>query len=277
MMFQDGLQRFRQARADGSLRQGTWRHSDGSCCLLALLYPSARHSGEVVSAMLPDWLVQIIPPLFDGLSATACLDWGEALIIELSRFEGQALPRGILHDWMMNGLLPVLKESCELRHGHPEQIQALMGLHRDALAHIRHDYSTWFSSLEVGLHAAFTYAYDYASAYQQSYLRCLQHAQAHHYPDAEPMSREYGEENALANRRAFVKANVAAHAALDAEWLSQADTAQPSPGTLYGQLQAVAQGYLLTVGCSAQEQVLLYQRFADALLDAVRQARRSYA
>ena len=273
----EGLQHFRRARASGALHQAVWHHPDGGGCLLAVLSPTASHSGEVPDTLMPDWLAQIIPPLFDGLPAAACLDWGEALIITLSSFEGRPIPRRILHHWMLHGLLPVLKLSCELRHGYPEQVQRLMDLHRDALAARLHDHETWLSGLEGALQAAFTYGYDYASAYQQSYLRCLQYAQAQQFPDAEPMSREYGEENALANRKAFVQANAKVHAAMDAEWLAQVDSGQPSPGTLYGQLQAVTQGYLLTVGHTAETQGMLYQRLADVLLMAVQEAGRDYA
>ena len=272
----DALRRYRAALAAGRLVQHRWQANDDGppgACALGVLTDTLDSTAACPPSVMPAWLAQLLPCLFDGLPVAQAPGWGEAIYTELARLDGK-VPFGVLHDWWSDALLPLALGTSGRRDGKAAPHLALIALHRRALAGERLAAPVWRQALRPALAETFWFAYDHARAFESAYSRCLAFAQSRGDPAPHQLARDYAEENTRANAHIYADANAEAYADAQARAFADASPADYAASHAYGQLRAYVDAHALAVPDDEALRREAVIRLADGLLHSLRRAGR---
>jgi hypothetical protein len=182
----DYFDRYKSALDDHTLVQGVWNsEQDGRhvACALGVLGPDVDSVSDCPASVMPRWLAQMVPWLFDAQSEEEAFAWGLDFAAELKRLDGQ-VPFTVVYDWQGNHACQLGIEVAEKRGRSTEPHKALQALHRKALAGEKSSVEEWRKTLRDANAYANAYAYAYANAYAYAYAYANANAYAYAYANA---------------------------------------------------------------------------------------------
>ena len=159
--------------AEGRIVRQSWHSSDSEgrelACALGVLGPSVDSPSKCPSSVMPAWLAQCVPALFDGQPADKAFAWGAAFYGELARLDG-AVPFTVFHRWMAESVLRIARRSTD----HPPSlaaIDAVIALHGRAAVGDAASEKEWQAARSAAYSAAYSAADSAAdsAAYSAAY------------------------------------------------------------------------------------------------------------
>jgi len=205
----EALDRYEAFLSHDAIVQRMWHGSDANgrelACGLGVIGPAVSSPRDCPAAIMPRWLAQMVPWLFDGQSKADALAWGSRFYSELARLNG-SVPFSVIHDWQSNIVGPLAIEVSTKRCRKVETHEALKAMHADALAGKSFTADEWRPVLKAAFFDADAYAYANADAY--AYANA--YANAYAYADADAYADAY------ANAYAYAYADAYAYAYADA-------------------------------------------------------------
>ena len=214
---QQALEKYDAALATGAIKQGVWNSErDGRhvACALGVIDQSINSASKCPAAVMPRWLAQMVPWLFDAQEEADALAWGHVFYEQLARLNG-VVPFEVIYDWHANYSCVMGIEAAEKRGRDVGPHKALQALHLRAKDGDRATADEWRPALKKAYANADAYANAnaYANAYADAYANADANANA--YADA------YA--NAYADAYAYAYANANANAYADAYANAYAD------------------------------------------------------
>ena len=196
---------YRDALGRNGLTQSAWHKDadDGRQLAggLGVLGPEIDWPRDCPAQIMPRWLAQMMPWLFDGQQAEDAFAWGLKFYGELKRLNG-VVPFAVVHDWTANVVVLLGIEWRELMGVSTDAAKALQALHVRALNKDVAPRYKWFQALQPALRESYTSAEAYAAACD------LAAADAYAYADA--YANAYA--NAFADADAYADADAFANA-----------------------------------------------------------------
>lgn len=180
----EAFDRYQAFLAEDALIQGGWhQEQDGRhlACALGVLGGEVSSAGDCPARVMPRWLAQMVPWMFDGMEPAEAKVWGSAFYAELARIDGK-VPFSVIHDWHASVVGPLAIEVAEKRGRKPEVHNALAEMQFAALTGKTFSADEWRPVLKAAY--ADAYAYAYADAYAN--------ADANAYADADANARKAG-------------------------------------------------------------------------------------
>ena len=179
----DALQRFVEWRAKGRIIQGKW-HTEGDdgrevACALGMLGADVDCANHCPSSVMPRWLAECVPTLFDAGPLSNALEWGQRFYTELARLDGK-VPDSVRTDWLCDHVWPMARAS--LRGQWIEKIGPLID--ERIAAERSGDADRIEAAQNAAAHAA-AYAYAYAYAAAAAAAHAAADAAAAAYTDAD--------------------------------------------------------------------------------------------
>ncbi|MGY2734925.1 hypothetical protein [Sphingomonas sp. UYP23] len=129
------FERYQAALATGALKQGVWNsEQDGRhvACALGVLGDKVSSASQCPATVMPRWLAQMVPWLFDNQAEDKALAWGLDFAAELKRLNG-GVPFSVVYDWQGNVACQMGIDAAEKRGRDTASHVALQDLHRRAL------------------------------------------------------------------------------------------------------------------------------------------------
>jgi len=220
----EALDRYEAFLSHDAIVQRMWHGSgaDGRelACGLGVIGPAVSSPRDCPAAIMPRWLAQMVPWLFDGQSKADALAWGSRFYSELARLNG-SVPFSVIHDWQSNIVGPFAIEVSTKRCRKVETHEALKAMHADALAGKSFTADEWRPVLKAAFFDA--YAYAYADAYAYAYANADAYADANADTYAYAYAYANADTYAYANADAYADANAYAYANADANADTYAD------------------------------------------------------
>lgn len=108
---QQAFDRYMEFRANNALIQHGWHDtSDGRelACALGALGSDVDDPKECPSAVMPQWLANCVPSLFDSGPFDECVEWAAEFYRELARVDGK-VDDSVRVRWLALDLIPVQK------------------------------------------------------------------------------------------------------------------------------------------------------------------------
>lgn len=108
---QQAFDRYMEFRANNALIQHGWHDtSDGRelACALGALGSDVDDPKECPSAVMPQWLAECVPSLFDSGPFDECVEWAAEFYRELARVDGK-VDDSVRVRWLALDLIPVQK------------------------------------------------------------------------------------------------------------------------------------------------------------------------
>lgn len=110
----DALQRFVEWRAQGRIIQGNWHTEDDEgrelACALGMLGKDMSNPRDCPSSVMPLWLAECVPTLFDAGTLSGALEWGQRFYTALARLDGK-VPESVRTDWLCDHVWPMAKSA----------------------------------------------------------------------------------------------------------------------------------------------------------------------
>jgi hypothetical protein len=107
---EEAFARYQAALSGDTLIQSNWHDvaADGRqlACALGVLGSKVNGPADCPAQIMPRWLAQMVPNLFDSMEFTAAKAWGRDFYAELARLNG-AVPFSVVHDWQANVVGPL--------------------------------------------------------------------------------------------------------------------------------------------------------------------------
>ena len=172
--------------------QGTWHStaSDGRelACALGVIGPEISSPKDCPAHVMPRWLAQMVPWLFDNQQRKDALDWGSRFYDQIARLEG-VVPFSVIHDWQGNVVGDLAIEVATKRNRQVEPHQALKEMHIASLAGKSFTVEEWRPVLKDADADAYADAdadaYAYADADADAYVYAYADAYVYAYADAD--------------------------------------------------------------------------------------------
>jgi hypothetical protein len=225
----EAYDRYHAALTGNALVQGAWNtEQDGRhvACALGVLGPNVSGTGDCPATVMPRWLAQMVPWLFDAQTPEDAFAWGEEFYAELKRLDGK-VPFEVVYDWHANYSTVLGIEAAEKRGRDIAPHKALQELHQRALKGDRATADEWRPVLKAAYADAYANADAYADAdaYAYAYANAdaYAYADADAYPDAYANAYAYAYADAYADAYANAYANAYAYAYADAYANAYAD------------------------------------------------------
>jgi hypothetical protein len=203
--------------ADALIQNGWHESKDGRqlACGLGALDPEINKPSDCPASVMPRWLAQMVPWLFDGMDFADAKDWGLKFYTELKRLQG-VVPFSVVHDWQANVVAPLGLEWRTLMGVSTEAQTALQALHVRAMAGDVAPRTAWFDALQPNLRQSYAYAYAYANANANANADAYAYAYANANANANAYADAYAYAYAYANANAYAYAYTYAYAYADA-------------------------------------------------------------
>ncbi|SNT16179.1 hypothetical protein SAMN06295912_15030 [Sphingomonas laterariae] len=211
------FEKYDAALSAGGIAQGVWNsEQDGRhvACALGVIDPSIDAASKCPASVMPRWLAQMVPWLFDNQRAEDAFAWGSTFYAELARLDGQ-VPFTVVYDWHANVSCVMGIEAAEKRGRDPEPHRKLQALHQRALNGDRAPVDEWRSVLRNAYADTYAYAYAYADAYADTYAYAYADAYAYAYADADADTYAYAYAYADADADTYAYAYAYAYADAD--------------------------------------------------------------
>lgn len=110
----DALQRFVEWRAQGCIIQGKWHTKDAKgrevSCALGMLGADVNGPRGCPASIMPLWLAECVPSLFDAGPLDAALEWGQRFYTALARLDGK-VPDSVRTNWLCDHVWPMAKSA----------------------------------------------------------------------------------------------------------------------------------------------------------------------
>ncbi len=110
----DALQRFVEWRAQGCIIQGKWHTEDDKgrevACALGMLGADVNGPRGCPASIMPLWLAECVPSLFDAGPLDAALEWGQRFYTALARLDGK-VPDSVRTNWLCDHVWPMAKSA----------------------------------------------------------------------------------------------------------------------------------------------------------------------
>jgi hypothetical protein len=180
----EAFERYELAFTSNGLVQGAWSsEQDGRhvACALGVLGDKVSSTADCPATVMPRWLAQMVPWLFDNQKSEDAYKWGLEFYAELKRLDGK-VPFSVVYDWHANVATVMGIEAAEKRGRDTAPHKALQALHLRALAGDRADRDTWYTALRKADADAYADANAYADA--DAYAYAYAKADADAYADA---------------------------------------------------------------------------------------------
>ena len=215
----EAFDRYKAAYDADLLTQGEWHtKKDGRhlACALGILGKDIEGPRNCPASVMPRWLAQMVPWLFDKQKENDAKAWGMAFYAELKRLDGK-VPFSVVYDWQANVVSPVAIEVAIKRSKDPAPHVAHQAIHARALAGdiapkeewvkiLRPAYSTVYADAYADANVnAYPYAYANAAAYAKAAAYAFAFADA--YANAFAFADAYADANADADADADANAN----------------------------------------------------------------------
>ncbi len=253
----EALDRYEAFLSHDAIVQRMWHGSGANgrklACGLGVIGPAVFSPRDCPAAIMPRWLAQMVPWLFDGQSKADALAWGSRFYSELARLNG-SVPFSVIHDWQSNIVGPLAIEVSTKRCRKVETHEALKAMHADALAGKSFTADEWRPVLKAAFFDADAYADAYANANADAYADAYANAYAN--ADANADANAYADADADANADAYAYANANAYANAYANANANA----------YADADANADAYAYA-NANAKKQAV--KRLADGLVDCM--------
>jgi hypothetical protein len=205
----EAFDRYEMFLHEGRLVQASWHAEDNDgrelACGLGVLGPDMGSPSQCPAAVMPRWLAQMVPWLFDNQTPENAFAWGERFYAELKRLDGQ-VPFSVVYDWQANVVQPLGLEWAEER-GDKALIEAVQALHARALAGDTASVEEWKATLRPALRQV----YAYANAYAYTYADADADADAYAYTNADAYAYTYADADAYADAYAYTYADAYAY------------------------------------------------------------------
>ena len=163
----EALDRYKAFLDEDRLIQGGWhQEEDGRqlACALGVLGQDVSSSKDCPAQVMPRWLAQMVPWMFDGQTTADAKSWGLPFYAELKRIDGK-VPFSVIHDWHAHVVGPIAIETAEKRGRKPEVHKALAEMQFAALTGKKFTAADWRPVLKAAFFDAYAYAYAAANAY----------------------------------------------------------------------------------------------------------------
>ncbi|MNU45831.1 hypothetical protein D3C71_346810 [compost metagenome] len=192
----EALDRYKAFLDDDRLIQNGWhQEQDGRqlACALGVLGQGVSSSKDCPAQVMPRWLAQMVPWMFDGQTTDDAKNWGLAFYAELARIDGK-VPFSVIHDWHATVVGPLAIETAEKRGRKPEVHKALAEMQFAALTGKKFTADEWRPVLKAAFFDAYANAYANADADADAYADAYANADA----DADAYAYAYAYANAYA-------------------------------------------------------------------------------
>ncbi len=111
---EDALQRFVEWRNQGRIVQYDWHIEDDDgrelACALGMLGADVDCASDCPASVMPLWLAECVPSLFDAGPLSNALEWGQRFYTELARLDGK-VPDSVRTDWLCDHVWPMAKSA----------------------------------------------------------------------------------------------------------------------------------------------------------------------
>ncbi|MFC5372958.1 hypothetical protein ACFPIF_10360 [Brevundimonas faecalis] len=253
----EAFDRYQAFLAEDALIQGGWhQEQDGRhlACALGVLGGGVSSSQDCPAQVMPRWLAQMVPWMFDGMEPDEAKAWGSAFYAELARIDGK-VPFSVIHDWHATVVGPLAIEVAEKRGRKPEVHKALAEMQFAALTGKKFSADEWRPVLKAAFYDAAAIAAAYAdadanayadadaNAYAYAYAYAYANADADAYADANANAYAYAYAYAYANADADAYANADADAYADADANAYAYAYANADADAYADANAYAYAY----------------------------------
>jgi hypothetical protein len=123
----EALDRYKTAIEGDQLIQFNWHDQAGDgrwlACALGVIGDGVNRPETCPASVMPTWLAQVVPPLFDGLPFDAAKQWGLSFYEALAQLNGD-VPFRVYHRWMAECVLPLAAESASQTPGAEDAVKA---------------------------------------------------------------------------------------------------------------------------------------------------------
>ena len=161
------FERYQAFLNGGQLVQAKWHDtaSDGRqlACGLGVLGDDVLSPQDCPAQVMPRWLAQTFPWLFDNQEPADAFAWGLNFYAELKRLNG-VVPFSVVHDWQANVVQPMGIEWAERRGKDKALIESVQKLHTRALAGDTAPKAEWADTLRPALRQVYANANANANA-----------------------------------------------------------------------------------------------------------------